>query len=120
MGRLEVSILSSFGNGSWPIYYKWYQSSTIPVTGKSPATTKSPKNNQEDDLDGFLEGFGPEISPLPMLQRASKMVSFNHSNPHPPMKFMRSLEKGFVRFVMNIMIRNMNVVTKDIHSSSYI
>ena len=39
------------------------------------------------------------------------MVSSNHSNPHPPMKFMRSLEKGFVRFVMNILIRN--IITKD-------
>ena len=48
------------------------------------------------------------------------MVSSNNSNPHPPMKFMRSWEKGFVRFVMKILIQNMNVVTKDIHSSSCI
>ena len=31
---------------------------------------KIPKNNLEDDLDEFLEGFGAEISPLIMLHRA--------------------------------------------------
>ena len=46
---------------------------------------KCPKNNQEDDLDSFLEGVGPEISPLYMLQRAAQngfIQSFKPTSTH--------------------------------------
>ena len=46
---------------------------------------KCPKNNQEDDLDRFLEGFGPKFSPLYMLQRAvqnSFIQSFKPTSTH--------------------------------------
>ena len=86
VGRLEVSILSVSITSPVDLLQmvsERYDSSDRKIAGDG----KSPKNNQEDDLDGFLEGFGAEFSPLDMLQRLSKMVSSNHSNPHPPMKF---------------------------------
>ena len=45
---------------------EWYDFGDWKLAGDG----KSPRNNLEDDLDGFLEGFGTKISPLTMLQRA--------------------------------------------------
>ena len=45
---------------------EWYDSGYRKIAGAA----KSPKNNQEDDLNRFLKGFGVEISPLDILQRA--------------------------------------------------
>ena len=66
MGRLEVSILSVSVTGvgrSITMVSERYDSGDWRLAGDD----RSSKNNQEDDLDGFLEGFGPEISPLDML-----------------------------------------------------
>ena len=85
------------------------------MTGKLPATAKVQKLIKKMILMGFLRVLDLEFLLKTCYKRLSKMVSSNHLNPLPPIKFMRSLEKGFV---MNIMIRN--IVTNDIHSSSYI
>ena len=69
VGRLEVSILSVSITGldrSITMVLERYHSDDRKLAGDG----KSPKNNQEDDLDWFLEGFGAEISPLTMLQTA--------------------------------------------------
>ena len=51
------------------------------------------ENNQVTNLDAFLRGIGPEISPLPMLKRLSKIMSFTHSNRILQKRFMKNGER---------------------------
>ena len=81
-------------------------------------------NTEEEDLDAFFKGFGAEIPPLDMLQKAVQNDSIHSFEKHPQMKFTKRWKKAFVNFVMNMLLRqkwrNMNAVTRHFHFSSYI
>ena len=108
--KLEVSILPILVTGlgrSIITVSERYDSSDRKIAGDG----KCPKNNQEDDLDGFLEGFGPKISPLDMLQMAVQNGFIQSFKPTSTNEIYEKLGKGICEICDEHLMRIMNVVT---------